>query len=58
LLAADCIICPGNHDLDRDAAFSLLKRTQDLEAADAVLRPERLGKGFARLIRRLRQVRH
>src|SRR6266487_154799 len=29
LSAADCIICPGNHDLDRDIAFSLLDRTAD-----------------------------
>src|SRR6266852_3039063 len=42
LTAADCIACPGNHDLDRDAAFSLLKRTQDPDEADGVLRPERL----------------
>ena len=48
LTAANCVICPGNHDIDRDAAFSLLDRAQDARKADAVLRPERLADGFAR----------
>ena len=48
LSAADCVICPGNHDLDRNAALSLLDRTQDPKRADAVLRPEALADGFAR----------
>src|ERR1035441_5492578 len=47
LTAADCVICPGNHDIDRDAAFCLDARTQDAKRADELLRPERLAKGFA-----------
>jgi formylglycine-generating enzyme required for sulfatase activity/predicted MPP superfamily phosphohydrolase len=47
LTAADCVICPGNHDIDRNAAFSLTDRTQDAKRADELLRPERLAKGFA-----------
>ncbi len=48
LTAADCVICPGNHDVDRDAAFSLLDRTGEAKRADDILRPERLAAGFAR----------
>jgi 3',5'-cyclic AMP phosphodiesterase CpdA len=48
LAAADCVICAGNHDIDRDAAISLLDRTQDSKRADLVLRPEGLATGFAR----------
>ncbi len=48
LTAADCVICPGNHDIDREAAISLLDRTGDARKADQVLRPERLADGFAR----------
>ena len=33
LTPADCIICPGNHDLDRKAARSLVDRTQDRKRA-------------------------
>src|ERR1039458_2850215 len=47
LTAADCVICPGNHDIDQDAAFCLLDRTQDAQRADDLPRPERLAKGFA-----------
>jgi formylglycine-generating enzyme required for sulfatase activity len=47
LTPADCIVCPGNHDIDHDAAFSLLDRTQDAKKADALLNPGRLAKGFA-----------
>ena len=47
LTAADCLVCPGNHDIDREAAFCLLDRTQDAKRADEILRPERLGRGFA-----------
>ncbi len=48
LTAADFIICPGNHDLNRNAAIALLDRTGDPEKADQVLRPEWLAQGFAR----------
>ena len=48
LTPADCIICPGNHDLDRKAARSLVDRTQDPKRADEVLHPEDLAGGFAR----------
>ncbi len=48
LTAADCIVCPGNHDIDREAAISLLRRTGDPQEADRVLRPEHLAGGFAR----------
>ena len=48
LTAADCVICPGNHDIDRDAAFSLDARTQDAKRADEILSPERLSGGFAK----------
>ncbi len=47
LNAADCVICAGNHDIDREAAFCLDARTQDAKRADELLRPERLGRGFA-----------
>ena len=47
LTAADCVICPGNHDIDREAAFCLPDRTQDAKRADDLLRPERLARGFA-----------
>lgn len=47
LTAADCVICAGNHDIDREAAFCLDARTQDAKRADELLRPERLGRGFA-----------
>jgi hypothetical protein len=47
LKAQDCIICPGNHDIDREAAYCLPDRTQDANRADGLLRPERLSKGFA-----------
>ena len=48
LSSADCVNCPGNHDIDREAAFSLVDRTQDPKRADELLRPERLDGGFAR----------
>jgi formylglycine-generating enzyme required for sulfatase activity len=48
LAAANCVICPGNHDIDHDAAFSLLDGTVGAERADQLLRPERLAAGFAR----------
>jgi predicted MPP superfamily phosphohydrolase len=48
LTPADCIVCPGNHDIDRDEAFSLVARTQDAKLADALLNPGRLATGFAR----------
>ena len=48
LTAAECVICPGNHDLDRKKARSLLDRTADPKRADEVLRPEDLEDGFAR----------
>ena len=47
LTAADCVVCPGNHDMDRGAAVALLDRTQDAKRADDVLRPEHLARGFA-----------
>ena len=34
---SDCIICPGNHDLSRKRAKSLLDRTHDAKRADEVL---------------------
>lgn len=40
LTPADCIICPGNHDVDRDARRGLVKRTADPAEADDLLRPE------------------
>jgi len=46
LTPADCVICPGNHDIDREAAFHLPDRA-DAARADALLRPERLAKGLA-----------
>jgi 3',5'-cyclic AMP phosphodiesterase CpdA len=46
LTAADCVVCPGNHDIDREAAFSLEGRTDDPKRADALLHPARLA-GFA-----------
>jgi 3',5'-cyclic AMP phosphodiesterase CpdA len=48
LTAADCVVCPGNHDINRKVADSLLDRTDDPRKADQVLRPERLADGFAR----------
>jgi len=48
LTAADCVICPGNHDIDREAAFSLADRTPVAKRADELLRPERLDGGFGR----------
>jgi formylglycine-generating enzyme required for sulfatase activity len=48
LSAADCVICPGNHDLDRKATRALVKRTHDPQEADELLRPEYLADGFAR----------
>ncbi|MCX6630035.1 MAG: metallophosphoesterase, partial [Candidatus Solibacter sp.] len=45
--ATDCVVCPGNHDIDREAAFCLDARTQDAKRADELLRPERLARGFA-----------
>jgi len=48
LTAADCVVCPGHHDIDHEAAISLLDRTGDPRKADQVLRPERLADGFAR----------
>ncbi|MCP5113257.1 MAG: hypothetical protein GY953_20695, partial [bacterium] len=52
LSAADCVVCPGNHDIDREEAIALLDRTGDANKADAVLRPERLAAGFARPFQR------
>ena len=48
LTPADCIVCPGNHEVDRKKALSLLKRTADPKDADEVLQPEELEDGFAR----------
>src|SRR5580658_10947399 len=48
LSAADCVVCPGNHDLDRNATRALVKRTHDPQEADELLRPEYLADGFAR----------
>ncbi len=47
LTAADCIVCPGNHDIDREAAKYLTDRTSDAKRADDLLRPEGLSRGFA-----------
>jgi hypothetical protein len=47
LTAPDCIVCPGNHDIDREAAEYLERRTSDPNRADELLRPEGLAKGFA-----------
>jgi formylglycine-generating enzyme required for sulfatase activity len=47
LKAGDCVVCPGNHDIDREAAACLERRTQDATRADDLLRPERLSRGFA-----------
>ena len=46
LTAADCVICPGNHDIDRRAAVSLADRVSDPKRADELLTPEQLA-GFA-----------
>ena len=40
LTPADCIICPGNHDVDRDAARGLVRRTSEPKDADELLWPE------------------
>ncbi|MFN0165391.1 MAG: metallophosphoesterase [Bryobacteraceae bacterium] len=48
LTTNDCVVCPGNHDLDRKKARSLLDRTTEATRADEVLRPEELEDGFAR----------
>ena len=48
LKAADCVICAGNHDIDRKAASVLEKRTGDPRRADELLNPELLEYGFAR----------
>ncbi len=47
LTPADCIVCPGNHDIDREAAMYLERRTQDAKRADDLLNPGRLARGFA-----------
>jgi predicted MPP superfamily phosphohydrolase len=47
LNAEQCVVCPGNHDIDRGSAICLLDRTRDSKRADDVLRPELLAKGFA-----------
>jgi formylglycine-generating enzyme required for sulfatase activity len=47
LSAADCIVCPGNHDIDREAAICLPDRVGNARRADELLHPERLAKGFA-----------
>ena len=47
LTAANCVICPGNHDIDREAAITLEARVDDADRADELLRPERLARGFA-----------
>lgn len=47
LTPRDCVVCPGNHDIDREAAACPVDRTQDAKRADDLLRPERLEKGFA-----------
>src|ERR1017187_1869420 len=36
LTAADCVICPGNHDIDRNIARFLYARTQDPKVASNV----------------------
>jgi len=46
--AADCVVCPCNHDIDREAAFILTDRTQDAKRADDLVRPERLAEGFVK----------
>jgi len=46
--AANCVVCPGNHDLDRKKTRSLLDPTTDPKRADEVLKPEELEEGFAR----------
>ncbi len=48
LKPADCIICPGNHDLDQKVAGSLLGQTQNSADPDRVLHPDRLDDGFVR----------
>jgi formylglycine-generating enzyme required for sulfatase activity len=48
LTASDCVICPGNHDVDREAAEALQGHTADPKRADQVLRPEKLAAGFAK----------
>ncbi len=47
LTPQDCVVCPGNHDIDREAAACLVDRTEDAKRADDLLRPERLPRGFA-----------
>lgn len=48
LAAVDCIVCPGNHDLDRRVTLGMIKRTGNPDEADEILRPENLAVGFAR----------
>lgn len=48
LSAQDCIICPGNHDLDREEALTLPDRERNPQRADILLRPENLARGMAR----------
>ena len=42
LKTADCVICAGNHDIDRKAASVLEKRTGDPGRAEELLNPELL----------------
>jgi len=48
LTAENCVVCPGNHDIDRKTAKPFVRRTQKPEEADELLRPEDLADGFAR----------
>ncbi|MBK5290284.1 MAG: SUMF1/EgtB/PvdO family nonheme iron enzyme [Acidobacteriia bacterium] len=48
LSPAECVVCPGNHDLDREEAIILPQREHDPDRADNLLKPELLKKGFAR----------
>ncbi|MBI1791859.1 MAG: SUMF1/EgtB/PvdO family nonheme iron enzyme [Acidobacteria bacterium] len=42
LTAKSCVICPGNHDVEREKTVGLLERTTDSKQADKVLRPKYL----------------
>ena len=38
----DCVICPGNHDIDRAEVAKLTAKITDVKSADTLLRPEKL----------------
>ncbi len=40
LTAADCVFCPGNHDIDRKVTKHWIRRTRDPKEADELLTPD------------------